>query len=154
MPETSQHFFWLSRGSGGTGGTVSLKSTFLVFLVIFLQTWAKIDARNIPKILLNPRRARGDRGDRGNRGDRGDSFLKIYILGIFGNISSNLSLDRCQKSPKNFFGELSGGTVGGASFLKISILDIFGNISLNLSLDRCQKHHKKIVASQGGQGGE
>ena len=34
---------------GGPGGPVFLKSAFLVFLVIFLQTWAKIDARNIPK---------------------------------------------------------------------------------------------------------
>ena len=36
-------------------------------------------------------------------GHKGDSFLKIYILGIFGDISSNLSLDRCQKPPQNFF---------------------------------------------------
>ena len=33
---------------GGPGGPVFLKSAFLVFLVIFLQTWAKIDARNLP----------------------------------------------------------------------------------------------------------
>ena len=30
----------------------------------------------------------------------GASFLKICILDIFGNISSHLSLDRCQKHPK------------------------------------------------------
>ena len=95
-------------------------------------------------------------------GHKGDSFLKIYILGIFGDISSNLSLDRCQKPPQKIFdskggqgGEYLGGTVGGrgASFLKICILDIFGDISSNLSLDRCQKHPKKFSDSQGSQGG-
>ena len=40
-------------------------------------------------------------------GHRGDSFLKIYILGIFGGISSNFSLDRCQKPPKKFFLQFS-----------------------------------------------
>ena len=79
---------------------------------------------------------------RGARGDREDSFLKNYIFGIFGDISSNLSLDRCQKPPKNFFDPQGGqggqgGTVNrtsrGASFLKICILGIFGDISSNLS---------------------
>ena len=36
-------------------------------------------------------------------GSWGASFLKIYIIGIFGDISSNLTWDRCQKPPKNFF---------------------------------------------------
>ena len=54
MPEASQNFFW---SPGGPGGTVFLKSAFLVFLVIFLQTWAEIDARSLPKIFLIPRGA-------------------------------------------------------------------------------------------------
>ena len=33
----------------------------------------------------------------------GASFLKICILGIFGDISSNLSEGRCQKPPKKIF---------------------------------------------------
>ena len=92
-------------------------------------------------------------------GHKGDSFLKIYILGIFGDISSNLSLDRCQKPPQNFSdsqrsqGDINQGTAGRASFLKISILDIFGIISSNLSLDRCQKHPKKVFDSQESQEG-
>ena len=87
MPKTSQKYFDSrgARGEGGTGGTVFLKSTFLAFLVVFLQTLAWIDARNLPTFLLTLP------GIRGDRGDRGDSFLKIYILGIFGDISSNLS---------------------------------------------------------------
>ena len=75
---------------------------------------------------MTPKEARGARGD---KGDRGDSFLKIYILGIFGDISSNLSLDRCQKPPKKIFdsqggqgGEYSGGTVGGPVFLNSAFM--------------------------------
>ena len=84
MPETSQKLFWYPRGTGGTvnggpaGGTVFLKSAFLVFLVIFLQTWAEIDARNLPKIVLIPK---VDRGDSKRGTSRGASFLKICILG-------------------------------------------------------------------------
>ena len=70
----------------------------------------------------------GGRGNRGNRGDRGDSFLRIYILGIFGGISSNFSLDRCQKPPKIFFDSQgargtgrTGGT-GGTVSLKSTFL--------------------------------
>ena len=64
-------------------------------------------------------------------GHKGDSFLKIYIFGIFGDISSNLSLDRCQKPPQKFFdsqggqgGEYSGGTVGegGTVFLNSAFM--------------------------------
>ena len=54
MPEASQKKFW---SPGGPGGTVFLKSAFLVFLVIFLQTWAEIDARSLPKFFLIPRGA-------------------------------------------------------------------------------------------------
>ena len=39
---------------GAAGGTVFLKSAFLIFLVIFLQTVAEIDARNLPKNFLTP----------------------------------------------------------------------------------------------------
>ena len=39
-------------------------------------------------------------------GHRGDSFLEIYILGIFGVISSNLSLDRCQKPVRGEGGQV------------------------------------------------
>ena len=42
---------------------------------------------------------------------RGASFLKICILGIFGDIFSNLSLDRCQKPPKKF-SDSQGGQGG------------------------------------------
>ena len=45
-----------------------------------------------------------------NRGQLGASFLKICILGIFGDISSNLSSERCQKPPKFF---LTPGGPGG-----------------------------------------
>ena len=45
----------------------------------------------------------GGAGGQVKGGARGASFLKICILGIFGDISSNLSLDRCQKPPKNNF---------------------------------------------------
>ena len=105
MPETSQKNFWLPGGPGGQvlwgtasqgGGTVFLKSVFLVFLVIFLQTWAEIDARNLPKKMLIPRGGDSKRGT-----SRGANFLKICILGVFGDISSNLRWDRCQKPPKN-----------------------------------------------------
>ena len=54
MAEASQKIFW---SPGGPEGTVFLKSAFLVFLVIFLQTWAEIDARSLPKIFLIPRGA-------------------------------------------------------------------------------------------------
>ena len=66
-------------------------------------------------------------------GHKGDSFLKIYILGIFGDISSNLSLDRCQKPPQKLFDSQGcqvgqgasnqGGQLGeGAVFLKSAFL--------------------------------
>ena len=84
----------------------------------------------------------GGPGGRVNGGSRGASFLKICILGIFGDISSNLSWDRCQKPPKKIL------TPRGASFLKICLLGIFGNISSNLSWDRCQKPSKKISTSR------
>ena len=84
----------------------------------------------------------------------GASFLKICILDIFGNILSNLSLDRCQKPPKKFFDSQGGQGGQGDSFLIIYILGIFGDISSNLSLDRCQKSPKNFFDSQGGQGGK
>ena len=90
------------------------------------------------KIFLTPR---GDRGDRGPGGARGDSFLKIYILCNFGDISSNLSCDRCQKPPKIILTswEARGASGGswGTSFVKICILGILGDISSNMSWDRC-----------------
>ena len=42
----------------------------------------------------------GQARGRVNRGSRGASFPKICILGIFGDISSNLIQDRKQKPPK------------------------------------------------------
>ena len=93
-------------------------------------------------------------------GHKGDSFLTIYILGIFGDISSNLSLDRCQKTSPKFYwlqgesGEMviRGRAGGEGSFLKICIVVIFGNISSNLTLDRCQKHLKKYLTPMGARG--
>ena len=52
-----------------------------------------MDARNPPKIFLTTRGARGA----SNWGQLGASFLKICILGIFGDIPSNLSWDRANK---------------------------------------------------------
>jgi len=52
---------------GGTGGTVFLESTFLAFLVVFLQTLAWIDARNLPKFFLTPR-GPGGQGEQGGQG--------------------------------------------------------------------------------------
>ena len=100
----------------------------------------------------------GGPGGRVNGGSRGASFLKICILGIFGDISSNLSWDRCQKPPKTFFdpqgaqGASKWGAAGGDSFLKICILGIFGHISSNLSWDRRQKPPQKFL-TPGGPGG-
>ena len=53
----------------------------------------------------------GGPGGQVNGGHGGASFLKICILDIFVNISSNLSLDRCQKHPKQVFD--SQGSQGG-----------------------------------------
>ena len=88
MPEASKKIFWPPGGPGGrvigaAGGPVFLKSAFLVFLVIFLQSWAEIDARSLPKIFFDPR---GARGASKWLGSRGASFLKICILVIFGDI--------------------------------------------------------------------
>ena len=62
-------------------------------------------------------------------GHRGDSFLKIYILGIFGDVSSNIILDRCRKPPKKYFdsqgdqgGRVIGGTARGPVFFKSAFL--------------------------------
>ena len=88
MLETSKNFL-TPRGARGAskweaaGGTVFLKSAFLEFLVIFLQTSADIDARSLPKFFLTPRGA----SKREGAGAAGDSFLKICILSIFGDIS-------------------------------------------------------------------
>ena len=67
-----------------------------------------------PKNCITPRGVRGD----SNQGESwgGASFLKICLLDIFGNISSNLSLDRRQKHPKKFFDSQGGpGGARGAS---------------------------------------
>ena len=53
---------------------------------------------------LTPRGARGANNKGG--GSRGASFPKIWILGIFGDISSNFSWDRCQKPPNKYFDSL------------------------------------------------
>ena len=61
MQETSKKLFWSPGGPGrrvngwAAGGPVLLKFAFLVFLVIFLQTLAEIDARSLPKKFLTPR---------------------------------------------------------------------------------------------------
>ena len=72
----------------------------------------------------------------GGTDSRGASFLKICILGIFGDIFSNLSRDRCQKPPKKVLtprgargASIQGGQLGGGSFLKLCIHGIFGDIS-------------------------
>ena len=68
--------------------------------------------------------SRGARGASKRGGHKGDSFCKIYILGIFGDISSNLSLDRCQKHPKIFLtsrgarGASKQGATRGTVFIK------------------------------------
>ena len=73
MPETTQKIFSTPRGDRGAskrraaGGPVFLKSAFLVFLVIFLQTRANIDARNVPKNVFDP-------GGRVNGGQQGGQF--------------------------------------------------------------------------------
>ena len=76
---------------------------------------------------------------------RGASFLKICILGIFGDISSRL--------PEGPGGRVNVGHRGD-SFLKIYILGIFGDVSSKIILDRCRKSPKKYFDSQGDQGGE
>ena len=58
----------------------------------------------------------GGTGGQVNGGHGGASFLKICILGIFGDISSNLSLDRCQKPPKKFFDSQGGQGGQGGQF--------------------------------------
>ena len=62
-------------------------------------------------------------------GHRGDSLLEIYILGIFGGISSNFSLDSCQKPPKKLLtlpgargASYFGGQLGVPVFLKSAFL--------------------------------
>ena len=60
---------------------------------------------------LTPRGAKGGEYSGGTVGGRGASFLKICILGVFGDILSNLSLDRCQKHPKKVF-DFQGGQGG------------------------------------------
>ena len=56
-------------------------------------------------------------------GHKGDSFLKISILVIFGNISSNLTLDRCQKHLKKIFDSHGcQGAKRGTVFLKSKFL--------------------------------
>ena len=52
-----------------------------------------------PKFFWPP----GGTGGQVNGGSKGASFLKICILCIFGDISSNLSWDRCQKPLRIFF---------------------------------------------------
>ena len=88
---------------------------------------------------MTPKGARGASNQGGTVRGRGASFLKICILGIFGDILSNLSLDRCQKHPKKFLtprgarGASKWGGSRGASFIKICILGNFGDNSSNLS---------------------
>ena len=62
-------------------------------------------------------------------GQKGDCFLKISVLGIIGGISSNFSLDSCQKPPKIFLTLLGargasylGGQLGEPVFLKSAFL--------------------------------
>ena len=47
----------------------------MVFLVIFLETLAKIDARNLPNFFLTPRGARGASIQGGTVGGGGPVFL-------------------------------------------------------------------------------
>ena len=54
-------------------------------------------------------------------GHRGYSFLEIYILGIFGGISSNLTLDRCQKHLKKYLTPMGArGAKRGTVFLNLN----------------------------------
>ena len=72
----------------------------------------------------------GGPGEQAKWGSWGAIFLKNSILCIFGDITSNLSKDRCQKLPQKIFdpqGDRGASKCGhlGASFLKIWILGIF-----------------------------
>ena len=148
--------FFAPRGASkcwprGGGGGVFLKSAFLVFLVIFLQTWAEIDAKNLPKIFW-PTEGTVNVGPA-----VGASFPKTCILCNFVNI---LFKFEPPKTSQKFFlppwgrgGELHGSS-RGASRRKLCHLGIIGDISSNLSWDRCQKPPKKFFDPRGGQGGQ
>ena len=72
----------------GGGGPVFLNSAFMLYLVIFLETLAKIDARNLPKIFLTPKGAGGGGGGgetRGGRGGGGWVSLKVHFLFFWEN---------------------------------------------------------------------
>ena len=76
MPETTQKIFWIPRGDrgaskrGAAGGPVFLKSAFFVIMVIFLQTYADINVRNLPKKFWIPRGP----GGLVNEGQQGGQF--------------------------------------------------------------------------------
>ena len=151
MPEASQKIFWTP------GGPVFLKSAFLVFLVIFLQTWAEIDARSLPKNFLTPRGARGASNRGGAAG--GSVFLKSAFLVFLVMFLQTWAEVDARTLPKVFCppggtGGTVNGTLRGDSFLKICIFGIFGDISSNLSWNRCQKPPKKFLDPQGGRGGQ
>ena len=88
MPETTQKFFWIPRGDrgaskrGAAGGPVFLKSAFFVILVIFLQTLADINVRNLPKNFWIPRGARGAsrQGAAGGRVFLKSAFLVFLVI--------------------------------------------------------------------------
>ena len=76
MPETTQKIFSTPRGDrgaskrGAAGGPVFLKSAFFVIMVIFLQTYADINVRNLPKNFWIPRGP----GGLVNEGQQGGQF--------------------------------------------------------------------------------
>ena len=156
MPETPQKFFWPLGGPGGrvirwaAGGPVFLKSAFLVYLVIFLHTWAEIDARSLPKTFLIPRGARGA-SNWGGGAAGGPVFLKSAFL-VFLVIFLQTWAKVDARNLLNFFWSPGGPhRARGDSFLKICILGIFGDISSHLSWYRCQKPPKFFFDPQGGQ---
>ena len=157
MSETSQKFFWFPGGpvnGWAGGGPVFLKSAFFVFLVIFLQTWAVIDARNLPIFFWSPG---GPGGVSKWVGSRGASFLKICILCNFGDIYWNLSWYKCQKPPKKYFGSpggrVNGWAAGGQLFLKPAFFVILVIFLLTWAEIDARNLPKKFLDPQGGQGG-
>ena len=90
-----------------------------------------------PKNCITPRGVRED----SNQGESwgGASFLKICLLDIFGNISSNLSLDRCQKHPKKIVDSGSWSIYNGKK--------LYPDIHI-LATALCNRHSKLFQSCQ------
>ena len=74
---------WLPGGQ--LGGPVSLKSAFFAILVIFLQTWAEKDARNLPNTFLTPR----------GSGGRGRGFWNLLMSNPWNIDKGKMLKNRC-----------------------------------------------------------